>query len=257
MKTLVMATELLEEENDQKVMFLVQARLREKATVWWIAEKNQYYDEQKDEERTKLPPLTMFLKAFREEYMSADERRRWLQKFCGRKQKWEESVEEYLADLKDLKARSGYQVMPDMMLVQFLEGLRPRIRDQVKVQQPSTLREASERAVLVEEILKGNKKTSNIMNTFSRSGMQRGRSNMRCYNCNGLGHFARDFRKRRQEGRSQGEGPCRSCGKRGHSEKQCWAQRKCYNCDEKGHLARNCPKRNYQKRKQFCFRFNY
>ena len=49
MKTLVMATELLEENNDQKVMFLVQARLREKATVWWIAEKNQYYDEEKDE----------------------------------------------------------------------------------------------------------------------------------------------------------------------------------------------------------------
>ena len=100
----------------------------------------------------------------------------WLQKFCSRKQKWEESVEEYLAGLKDLKARSGYQVMPDMMLVQFMEGLRPRIRDQVKVQKPESLKAASERAILVEEILKSSKRSSNIMNmnTGGRGGRRQG-----------------------------------------------------------------------------------
>ena len=128
MKTLKMATALLKLEDDQKEMFLVQSRLREKAIIWWTSCKNAYYDEKKNEGRMELPPFKTFEEAFKEEYMSADERRRWLQKFCGRRQKWEETVEEFLAALKDLKARSGYQVLPDMMLVQFIEGLRPRIR---------------------------------------------------------------------------------------------------------------------------------
>ena len=112
-----------------------------------MSEKNAYYDKEGDTEQRKLPSLEMFVTAFEKEYMGADERRRWLQKFCGRRQKWEETVEEFLAALKDLKARSGYQVLPDMMLarlVQFIEGLRPRIRDQVKVQKPKTLRDASD-----------------------------------------------------------------------------------------------------------------
>ena len=116
LKTLIMATKILGKDDSQKVMFLVQSRLRDKATVWWVSVKCDFYDEKDDKERTELPPLSFFLKAFKEEYMNADERRCWLMKFCSRKQKWEESVGEYLAALKDLKARSGYQVMPDMML---------------------------------------------------------------------------------------------------------------------------------------------
>ena len=73
LKTLIMATKLLDEDNNQKVMFLVQSRLREKATVWWVATKNDFYDKEKDDERTELPPLSLFLSAFKEEYMSADE----------------------------------------------------------------------------------------------------------------------------------------------------------------------------------------
>ena len=158
LKTLQMAVKLMDMDDEQKLMFLIQTRLRDKATIWWVSEKNAYYDEKKDTERLKLPSLEVFMTAFKKEYMGADERRRWLQKFSCRRQKWEETVEEFLAALKDLKARSGYQVLPDMMLVQFIEGLRPRIRDQVKVQKPESLREASDRAILAEEILRKNKR---------------------------------------------------------------------------------------------------
>ena len=121
LRTLRMATELMEIDDNQKLMFLVQTRLRDKATIWWVSEKNAYYDKEGDTEQRKLPSLEMFVTAFEKEYMGADERRRWLQKFYGRRQKWEDTVEEFLAALKDLKARSGYQVLPNMMLVQFIE----------------------------------------------------------------------------------------------------------------------------------------
>ena len=47
-----------------------------------------------------------------------------------------------------------------------------------------------------------------------RSGPSRGRSAMRCYSCNGLGHMQRDCT----------EGPL------------------CFGCGEKGHMRADCPK---------------
>ena len=83
LRTLRMETELMEIDDNQKLMFLVQTRLRDKATIWWVSEKNAYYDKEGNTEQKKLPSLEVFVAAFKKEYMGSDERRRWLQKFCG------------------------------------------------------------------------------------------------------------------------------------------------------------------------------
>ena len=61
LKTLIMATKILGEDDSQKVMFLVQSRLRDKATVWWVSVKCDFYDEKNDKERTELPPSSIVI----------------------------------------------------------------------------------------------------------------------------------------------------------------------------------------------------
>ena len=59
-----MATELMELDSNQKLMCLVQTRLRDKAMIWWVAEKNAYYDKKGDTERKELPSMETFVAAF-------------------------------------------------------------------------------------------------------------------------------------------------------------------------------------------------
>ncbi|KAJ8967086.1 hypothetical protein NQ314_003098, partial [Rhamnusium bicolor] len=56
-------------------------------------------------------------------------------------------------------------------------------------------------------------------------------SQIKCYSCNGLGHFSRDCKKR--EAYRQGSG-----------------KDECYRCYQSGHWARDCPQKNYGARKE-------
>ncbi len=77
---------------------------------------------------------------------------------------------------------------------------------------------------------------------------------MKCYNCNGLGHMARDCpseqveRKntggRNFEGRRNNDTKCYNCQKFGHMARDCTkeqAPKECFSCHKQGHISRDCP----------------
>ena len=71
------------------------------------------------------------------------------------------------------------------------------------------------------ELSKGNNKKSDDDEEIALAGTQQQRG-IKCYNCQGFGHIARDCTKKKVGGGQRFKGKCNGCGKFGHKEADCW-----------------------------------
>ena len=140
------------------------------------------------------------------------------------------------------------------LTTQFIMGLQMPLKAKVLSKNPENLDAAlvvAEREEAIESLIKP------FGSHRECRGIDRSRTNtepskrLKCYNCQGEGHFARECRQTKPQFR------CFKYNQAGHFANSCKMQAKretriCYNCNTVGHLRINCPSRQtsrYEKRR--------
>ena len=170
-------------------------------------------EEKSDAARIKGALLTAF----------ADDKFTAYEKFETRFLRPGETVDVYLADLRRLSVLFGG--IPDHVLVcVFVRGLPNPVKRLLQSSSrvdDMTLEELLARA---RALMKDNAEVGEAVVAATRPAritqplVGVGRSDYRCYKCNGPNHFARDCMQRRQT-----------------------THQRCYRCNKTGHLVRDCP----------------
>lgn len=136
------------------------------------------------------------------------------------------------------------------MLAAYINGLFGTVGTQVRYRMPSTLTEALQIATTVQEVdtMEARKVQAKFPNNNN------GKIFTVCFNCNKVGHFARDCRLKRSVNSQSTSFPkygSKTPHNNDHTKRTTLQNSQCYACQQYGHFARDCKQnnRNYPKGK--------
>lgn len=132
------------------------------------------------------------------------------------------------------------------MLAAYINGLSGTVGTQVRYRMPSTLTEALQIAITVQEVDSMEARKAHVKFTNGDNG----KVFMVCFNCNKVGHVARNCRVKRIPNSNATRSPqvkAKYDNKREPLKRDPAQGIQCYACQRYGHFARDCKQKNHPK----------
>lgn len=200
-----------EELLDAHARLLVSGRLSKGAKIW--------YDTWRQDNAHAT--LAEMMEALRVAYPENERRYLWMKELYDRTQKSDESVFQYASSVQELGRLSHCPA--DNMIVIFIRGLLPHIKERLEVNSYNNIELAKQAAIRIESVT--TKYESNI-NMIKKEDKK-----ITCFYCGKHGHFARNCWKKKNK---------YTKGKKGNEKLM-----KCFNCGNIGHKAVDCRMKDF------------
>ncbi|MBS1986687.1 hypothetical protein JST99_02015, partial [Candidatus Dependentiae bacterium] len=219
--------------DEEKMMLVVPLCLKESALTWF---------EGLDEDAIERTDWESFKEALINRYHDKSKDLANFTLFMNRKQKYNETVQEYITEMKKIarNVRDSSLINESVKVMTILNGMLQRIRINIQLsgELPRSVAALESRAVVIESAFELNKNDDKGGNHRNKNENTRGRH--------------RNGQAADVGGNNRGV-TCYGCGKEGHIKPNCpdakssnsnSKERKeivCYWCNEKGHISRDCP----------------
>lgn len=204
---------------------LVATRFKGRASAWWQQIKEQRARDGKE----RIASWDKLKRILRKAFLPYNYTRTVYNQLQNLRQ-GSKTVDDYAAEFFTLLMRNTLLETHDQLVSRFIGGLRQQIQNHLLLFNPNSVSEAHQRAILIEQNLRGSQSSWSAANSRSRSTTTDVASSSH------QDQQTKESATRPATEQSNNTGPVRTTRP---------ATFKCYNCGEPGHRINSCPKRNF------------
>jgi len=256
-----------EGQNQARKINIVAGFLRDAAADWYQQDKTnitRYHDNNHNQGANN------FTNRLLAQFSTPAKRNLWMTELTQLKQQQGEKVETYARKFRKLlnKATHGNELADLYQANYFIAGLQMHLQPMVRMNEPTTLNDAINRAKLVEtsytqplnlQQIQQNNNQLNQLNNQTPNVNQSNQLNNQLNKETSIDELTEMFKKMeiklaniennnqrkpiiRIKNPMKQTTICRNCKKPGHTIENCYLNKfTCYSCGNKGHTSRNCP----------------